>query len=229
MARRRLIAIVVAGALGLATLTGCRLETGSAAYVGATRVSQQQVEDMLAAYQRDGGSLQTADRPQARRSVTAEMVFVAVARRFATEKGYATPAFDYAAAATQSSLPASDPYLRMHVQAVSYQQLLLQNSAAVTPTEADYREIYQRLVAGGLTASYQQIKPELQQINGIGAGLGLRNALTAAAKRYGVELNPLYGDIEYPLVRVSGTSGGTFVLVAVPLGSGGSPAVVDAR
>jgi hypothetical protein len=229
MARRRLITVVAVAGLALAALTGCRLETGSAAYVGGTRFSQAQVDDMLAAYKRDGGALQETDRPQARRSIASEMVFLAVARRYATEKGYDTPAFDYSSAASQSSLPASDPYLRMHVEADAYQQLLLQHSTAVTPTDADFREMYQHLVDGGLTASYEQIKPELQQIAGVGQGLGLRNALSAAVRRYGVQLNPVFGDIEYPVVRVSGTNGGSFVLVSVPLGSGAAPAVVDAR
>jgi hypothetical protein len=229
MARRRLFTALAAAGLALAALTGCRLEAGSAAYVGGTRFSQQQVDDMLAAYQRDGGSLQESDRPAARRSVAGDLVFLALAKRYAVEKGYDKPNFDYNSAASQSNLPASDPYLRTKVQAFAYRQLLLQKSTAVTPTDADYRAMYQRLVAGGMTVSYEQIKPELQQIGGIGQGLALRATLTDAIRRYRVEVNPLYGNVEYPLVSVSGTQGGTFDLVVVPLGSGASPAVVDAR
>jgi hypothetical protein len=228
MAPRRLITALAAGALTLTALTGCRLEAGSAAFVGGTRFTQAQVDGMLAAYTRDGGQLPDTARPQARKSVAGELVFVALARRYAQEKGYPDPTFDYSSAASQSSLPASDPYLQMHVQALAYQQLLLSKADALTPSEADYREMYQRLVDGGLSATYAQIRPELQQISGIGQGLSLRNALTAAVKRYNVVVNPVYGDIEYPLVQVSGTSGGTFVLVSLPLGTGGSPAVVDA-
>jgi hypothetical protein len=229
MARRRLFIALATAGLALAALTGCRLETGSAAYVGGTRFSQQQVDDMLAAYRKDGGQLKESDRPQARRSIAAELVFVEVARRYAADKGYDTPAFDYNSASSQSNLPATDPFLRMQVEANAWEQLLLEKSSAVQPTEADYRQMYQRLVAGGLSATYEQIKPELQQIATIPPGLGLRKELTAAIKRYQVALNPVYGDIEYPLVRVNGASGGTFVLVSVPLGSGASPAVVDAR
>lgn len=233
MVRTRLIAVIAAGALGFTALGGCRVEAGAAAYVGGTTVTQSQVEKVLNALVADGyNGLSDKNRANARRAVMSDLVFVALAKRYAQEKGYDAPSVDYSAASAQThdpQIPATDPYLRTHTEAEAYRQLLLSRSTAATPTDADFREMYKNLTDQGLTLGYDQTKTQLQQVPAVGPGLGLRNALADAAKRYGVQVNPVYGSVDYPLVAISDSNGQAYPLLYLPLGSTATPAVVDAR
>jgi hypothetical protein len=237
MVRTRLIAVIAAGALGLTALGGCRVEAGAAAYVGSTKVTQSQVEKVLNALVADGyNGITDKNRANARRAVMSDLVFVAVAKRYAQEKGYDAPSEDYSAASEQTrnpqtgvQIPASDPYLRTRTDAEAYRQLLLSHSTAATPTDADFREMYKNLTDQGLTLGYDQTKAQLQQVASIGPGLGLRNALDDAIKRFGVQVNPVYGSVDYPLVEISDSNGQSYPLIDLSLGGTASPAVVDAR
>jgi hypothetical protein len=182
----------------------------------------------------DGADIAATRNAQARQAIVQDLVFVNVAKRYANEKGYGAPSVDYATAAQQSGLPANNPYLRTHTEASAYLQLLLKNVRSVTPTEADYREIYQGLVQQGVTGTYDQVKPDLQQITDIGPALGLRQELADPIKRYNVQVNPVYGGTSFPLasVTVNNQQGQrvALTLVTLPLtGTAASPAVVDAR
>jgi hypothetical protein len=226
---RRLLAVVASAGLALAALTGCRLEAGNAAFVGDANVTQVRVDSVVNRLAQDGYKITDANRGDFRKAVVGDLLFTALAKRYAADKGYPAPAVDYQSAAQQSGLPANDPYLRMRVESQAYQQLLQQHSTPVAPTEADFQEMYHRLTAEGVTGSYEQIKPELQRINSIAPGLGLRRDLASAVHKYNVQVNPVFGAVEYPLVQVQDSSGQSFILVTLPLGDNASPAVVDAK
>ncbi|MBO0870386.1 MAG: hypothetical protein J2P15_17665, partial [Micromonosporaceae bacterium] len=206
-------------------LSGCRLDNGSAAYVGDTRYTESRIDGIVAAYKKDGARL--TDERGTRQSIVTELMFLTLARRYAQERHLQIPASDYAPLADQTGLPASDPYLRIHVDAQTYSQgLIRQASPGPAVTEAQYREIYQRLVAQGVQQDYPSIKAFLQQ-NPVGPALAVRDQLAAAGKRYGLDVNPKYGALEYPLAQVSTSAGEIFTLVSIPLGQAGTPAVVD--
>src|SRR5262245_43035834 len=225
---RRLVAVVLAGALGLGGLTACRVaDIGSAAYVGDTRYTQHQVTDVANAYQR---ARVAAGAPQvnqlaAERLMLGYLIFLDVAKRYTEEKHLPKPELDYAGAAQQSGLPATDPYLRTAVAALSYGQPLVQQARPRTPTEADIRAVYQTLVDQGYTESYEVAKPQIQALGNLSPALGARDELAGAARRYGVDINPRYGSVQYTLLSVN-TSNNLLSLVDLPLST---PPVVDAQ
>src|SRR5262249_41655903 len=163
-------------------------------------------------------------RHNARREIVLDLVFVNVARRYVAEQHLKAPAFDYAPIASQLSLPVSDPFLREFVEAQAYAEQLIRRAApGPAVTEAQYREIYQRLRDQGVTADFATVKQALVQ-QSVGPALVARDQLVEAAKRYGVDINPKYGTLEYPLAGIQTTSGSQLVTVAVPFSN---PPVVD--
>src|SRR5215475_9306926 len=192
---RRLVAVVVAGVLGVGGLSACRVtDIGSAAYIGDTRYTEASIDNMIATYERDASAkVSQANRHNARREIVLDLVFVNVARRYVAEQHLKPPVFDYAPIASQLSLPVSDPFLREFVEAQTYaQQLIRRASPGPAVTEAQYQEIYQRLRDQGVTADFATVKQALAQ-QSVAPALVARDQLVQAAKRYGVDINPKYG------------------------------------
>lgn len=224
VAARRLAALAAAGVLAVAALAGCRVETSAdAAYVGGTRYSVSDVNTTLAAYRKSHPSTTPAQLASIRREVAADLVFVDVAKRYAADKGYPAPQVSYANEAHVTGLPDSDPLVRVLAEKDAYLNLLMTRTAPATVTEADYRDIFNRALAGGLVqpGSFQQVVAQLTQVPSIAPAIAVRDALTGAMKRYGVEVNPRYQPMEVPLsTLVDNSTGRRFVAVGVPLGSG---------
>jgi hypothetical protein len=222
---RRLITAAFAGALALAALTGCRFETAAdAAFVGDTRYTQTDVDNILNTLKADGVNFTGVDLGQVRQDIVVQSVFRDVAKRYAQEKGYPAPTVDYGGVAQAlGGVPTSDPFVRAAAEADAYRMLLMSKVKPVAPTDADYHDAYellldQQAVSAGTEA---QVKPQLQQAvsQDLGAGVALRNELTAAMKRYNTSVNPKYLPIAYPLVRVDT---GTAQPAIVELSLGGS-------
>src|SRR6185369_9622917 len=76
--RRRLTAIAVMGALAVVALAGCRTDAGSAAYVGNTRITTDQVNDVI-----DSAPQLSADLTGARQEVVNDLVYLAAVQKFA--------------------------------------------------------------------------------------------------------------------------------------------------
>ncbi len=230
-ARRLVPAAILAVLAGLA-LTGCRTQPGIASYVGDTRLTDNEVEQLVTTIETDvknaGGTLQKEAYGNIRQLVVQLTVFTEIAKRYAAEKGLTLPAQDYETAAQQFGLPVTDPFVKLAVDSDAYRTLLLENAQPANPTEADLRDAYDRVVASGVQEiSFEQLKDQLAALPQLRSGVGLRNELAAAADRYGVSVNPRYQPVEMPLSGVPGQSGEIW-LVALPLGAtGGTPAVVD--
>jgi hypothetical protein len=232
LARRLVPAALLAVIAGLA-LTGCRTQPGIASYVGDSRLTDNEVEQLVTTIETDvknaGGTLQKEAYGNIRQLVVQLTVFNEIARRYAAEKSLTLPEQDYEAAAQQFGLPVTDPFVKLAVDSDAYRNLLLENVQAVTPTEADLRDAYDRIVDAGIQEiTFEQVRDELAALPQLRTGISLRNELAAAADRYGVSVNPRYQPVEMPLTSVPGQSGDAIWLVALPLGAaGGTPAVVD--
>ena len=222
---RRLAPAVLAGCLVVAGFAGCAVESGrSAAYVGATRYSRAQVDRIVAGIVTDGQKIQDSQLPVVRQQVAAALVFLDVAHRFARDSGYGDPDIDYAGEAARFGLPETDAFARLEAQAAGYGQLLVDKATPATPTEAQYREVYANLVAGGATVPYEQVRPELAKVAAIGQSLAARDALRAAMRRYRVRVNPVYGAVAFTLLVVHDGNGNPYRAVVLPLTE--APAVV---
>src|SRR5215813_11322360 len=93
MPRRRLSVVVAAGALAVLALAGCRVEPGSAAFVGDTVLAKADVDRVLDQIKKDV-KIEPGSEGRIRRSIAQGQVFVEVARRYATEQGYGEPTLD---------------------------------------------------------------------------------------------------------------------------------------
>jgi hypothetical protein len=225
---RRLVAVVIAGVLGVGGLSACRFaDNGTALYVGDTRYSEASIDRQLAAYEHDAGTkISDANRHSARRAIIEDLVFVSIARRYVAEQHLKEPAIDYAPFASQLRLPASDPFLRIFVEAQAFtRQLIGRFSPGPAVTDAQYREIYQRLRDQQLQADFATVKAALAQ-HSVGPAIALRDTLVQAERRYGVDINPKYGSVEFPLAGIQTSGGTTLTTVALPLST---PPVADAQ
>jgi len=235
MLRARPLALLAAFALlGGSALAGCKSQPGVASYVGDSRLTDAEVERTVAMIEDDvntsGQALPKEAFGNVRQLVVQLTVFNEIAKRYAAEKGYTLPPQDYKATAQQVGLPQGNPYVKLQTDANAYRQLLYSKSAAATPTDADLRDAFQRAVDAGVLqgATYEQVKPELAQLQAVRNGVGLRNELLNAAKRYGVSVSPRYRPVEMPLGAATTSGGQEIWLVALPLGAvDATPAVVN--
>jgi hypothetical protein len=239
--RRRLTAIAAVGAVALGLLAGCRTDAGSAAYVGNTRITTDQVDTIAEAV--PGQSDLSGPR------VTAAnlSVFNAAAAKYAASKGIPAPDITQdaiAAVANQQgitdpkAIAKARPWLKLEAETGAWVDTLMKSVQATTPTDADLRRLFTELKADfqpGTT--FDQAKAALLQVPNLAQGVALRNQLEPAFKSYNISISPMYANncvkapcpAPYiPLVQLQTQSGGNIDVVNLPLTSGtASPPVVD--
>lgn len=226
--RFRPLGLLLAGLLAVA---GCSSPSPElAARVGDVRLTHEQVDDMLRTIEADAaGALNPDAWGELRQYVVQATVFGEIARRYSAEKGLPAPEFDYEATSRDlGNLPTTNPLVRLATEAEAYRVALLGSAQQLEPTEEQLQDAYQRFaeVVGESVAPYEQVKPQLQGFKEFGAGLWLREELTAAAQRYGVEVSPRYRPLSAPLtVVIGGTQ--QVNLVELPLAGPPTDAVRD--
>lgn len=92
--------------------------------------------------------------------------------------------------------------------------------AGTKPTEADYRDVFDRAVAAGLAtnADYAAVRPQLEQLTDINHYVAQRNVLAAQATTEHIKTNPRYRPLEFPLMTISTNDNRTFEAVSLPIG-----------
>jgi hypothetical protein len=237
MQRVKLEFVGLVALMGVFALSGCQVNPDRAASIGDFSIDHADVDAMVNTIQND---LENAKKPaepygDVRRAVVEFALFNELARRYAKEQGVSVPAIDYAAAARQTGLPADDPFVRLSAEATALRTGLLARARPGTPTEADYREVYDRYkaLAGDQASTYEEVRPQMTALPDIATGVGLRDELLAAASRYGVVVNPRYAPLSVPLTALpigsdsNGQPMGQLTLVSLPLGDQGTGAVRD--
>jgi hypothetical protein len=93
--------------------------------------------------------------------------------------------------------------------------------AGTTPTEADYRDVFERAVKAGLALpnQYDTVKPQLAQLTQINHYVAQRDVLMAQAKADHVKTNPRYQPLEFTLMTISTNTNRTFEAVVLPIGA----------
>ncbi len=231
MARRRLVIAAVAGMLVLAGVTACRPETGSAAFVGSTRISSTQVQDVLDGLKTNGVAIDPTREGEARREVASALVFVQVAKRYADAHDYPAPKIDAQQVASRYELPTTDKFVQLLAQAQGYANLLEQQATPATVSDAEYLAAADLAIAQGVGQAGQResVAAEIksQFADEMGRGVAVRDELTKSIQKYDVSVNPRYAPASTALVSAPTTSGGTVNLVVLPLTAGaGMPAAV---
>jgi hypothetical protein len=244
-ARRRLIAVAALGVLLAGALAGCRSQTGTAAYVGDTRITEAHIDSVVDTVKLDGLNVTNDIRGNLRQFAVRNLAFIALAEQYAASKNITLPPVtdDQAAQFVQTRLnlpssAASSQFFRDWAQADLDESKLAAAETPVTPTDAQLRDIYARAVAGGVTtATFASVKSAIENISGLGQALALQSGLAKTEKANAVQVNPRYypaqqlgrpeQGLDYPLIQVGNPAGQLVDVVVTPLGKPTPAPVVD--
>ena len=247
---RRLAVTAAVAALAATGLTACDRQPGIAAYVGDTRITEARV-DAIYTEARDkltelvaragaangaqaGQAGQPVEMPVTRRDVVTNLVGLDVLRGIAAERNITPTEVPAEQIAQSVGLPVDTEYIRTFAEYRSYLDAFAQSVQPAAPSDADLRDVFDRLRAGGGLSNpadtFESFKgsigPEDQQV--LAQNIGLRNALTDAATAANARVNPRYGDAEMELVTFRNAQGQTQPLVVLSFNADtGEPAVVD--
>jgi hypothetical protein len=195
-ARRAVTALAAAGVAALA-LSACQVQPGAAAFVGGDRISRTEVDKVTDNV--PASVKANVDFAGLREKTVAALVAGDLAGRVAKEQGITVKAADYQGAAQRIGLPASNGYVRAVAQADANINAL--RSAAqpgqLSPTDLEY--LLQVLMVEQVvdaSATVDQYKDQLESPEAKQTAT-VRDELTAAAKKYHVTINPLYGQVVY--------------------------------
>jgi hypothetical protein len=221
------VAVAVAGLVALGALAGCRVEPGTAAYVGTTRYTNADVDRLFTEFTVD---MREKYSGQIRQFIVRNLVDRDLSRRVAADHRISVPAADLTQLATfaqQNKLPPRGQVVRLVAEASTAMDAISPLATPQAPTDADKREVFGQLVAQGQAqpSDWGQAQGALDS-NEMRQALGLRTILAKAAKQYHVTVNPQYRPIGIPL-QFSIAGGQILGEVLVPLNPIASPAVSD--
>lgn len=232
---RRLASVVAVAALAATGLTACRSAPTVAAYVGDDRITEDRVSGVLdeAKQNRITVAGQQAPPEIKRQDVVDTLVGLDVMRQIAGQRGLTPSALDPAQVAQAIGLNTAAEYVALYTE---YRALLNAASKAgkpAQPTEADLRDVYNRLTTGGANPNgvpFEQFKSSIseqdQQV--LAQNIGLRNDLAPQIAQLDTVINPKYTVPELPLVSAQGPDGKPLPLVVLPFAeSTGSSTVLD--
>lgn len=225
MVRRRSIAVVAVAGLALAGLAGCRVEPGTAAFVGGDRISDARVDKIVNEVQAYVQSGQTGD---VRKSVLTWLVMADAGKQYAQAHHIAVKPADTAVFAQQASLPAgteNSQYAKAGAEYSAVMNALAPLAHSIAPSEQDQREAYTNAGAAGQSQPFDAVKQYFTEQT-MGPTVGLRDLLGGVVKDAHVSISPRYGSPQLPLPF---TIGSVQTYLGVPLeATPASPAVVDA-
>lgn len=225
----RTVIVAALSVVAAVALAGCRSQPGVAAYVGGTQYTDASVEQMVGSVQH---LIVEGATGNVRQQIVADEVFVDLAKRYAKEHDYPAPPVDASQVTSHYKLPADNAWAKLMAESDAYRQLLFERADAVTPTDAEVRDIFDRLVAAQVVqaGTYDQIKPQILGLQGLGQALAVKRQLADEAGKAHVTVNPRYQPAELPLLQVPTGSNQNFDAVVLSFGAANaSPAVIPAQ
>jgi hypothetical protein len=246
---RRLASVAVVASLALGGLSACRTEPGVAAYLAAGNITTAQVKrvlddtrDKLAAQkkapdpaaQAGASAPATANVPISGPDVVNTLISHQVLMRLAQRANAQLPnPLPLAQYAQRLGLPADATYVKLYTEVQGLLFVLNQKVQGVAPTDADYREIYDHLVAqkaiepgtdfaqftAGIPANVKQ---------SLGQSVAVRNMVREDVAQQHVKVNPRYEPAEIDVYTERTDSGQDLKLLVVPLSQADSAPVTNA-
>jgi hypothetical protein len=204
-------------------LTGCQSQPSVAAYVGNTRITVDQVNKIVDDYDatsraNQGGGLADTSFGNAREAVLSDLVLTEAVKHYIDDQKLNAPPVDVEAAAQALGQPASSLYVNLFAETQAYFNMIASTSKAAQPTDADLREIYDRIPHGDV--SYDSAKPQIAAIAHLAEAIGARNDIEKMFSRYHVVMNPQYRGTTFHVYSPQLSDGSTIPLVVAPLGTG---------
>jgi hypothetical protein len=206
--RRSVIVAVLVLVAGLG-FAGCgRAQPGVAFYIGDTRYTEKQLDEMV---DEIAAVVPGVDAADLRARAVNALVLRDLGRRVAGEKSVSVSTADYAGTAQRLRLPENAELTRVTAEYAAVAGALVESTGPVPVTDKDIKGIYEVLLAA---EGDQQLKPYDEVANILRADpvlpkvLGVRDLLVAHADKVGVEVNPRYlpltvalGEVPVPLTE----------------------------
>ncbi|WP_198029026.1 SurA N-terminal domain-containing protein [Actinoplanes sp. N902-109] len=231
---RRLASTAVVAILAATGLSACQQSPDVAAYVGDDTITQDrvqkiydQVKDELTAARQQAqqqsssasGGAAALTMPIKQQDVLNTLLSLDVLRRSAQAHGVqaaAEPTVDQVAQSRNFS--PSWEFTKLYTETYQLRAALQSKVPPATLTEADLRDVYQRLIAGGAAdpgTSFEQFSTTLSDQNKqlLQTYVALRNELQTITTDEKVKLNPRYGNQQVTLLSAQSAQGKDVPLV----------------
>jgi hypothetical protein len=161
------------------------------------------------------------DRTEATRDDVITMLILTEAiTAHAEAEGLELPASDPQLIAEEFDMPADSSYVRLAAEFFAVRTALQGTLQPTPPSEADQREMYDNLIAQGVTGTFEEAQQVLT-VEQVGGAVALRDLIVELVDRTEVRVNPRYD----PTYQVLVSLGNVETWLSVPLTDS---AVVDA-
>lgn len=224
---RRLASILVVASLGLGSLVGCQTETGKAAFVGDTTITEDRVDqvydDMVAkaaTQQQEEPTPEPSASPSPspaaepeplvnRQEVVDLLVSLELARQIVKEKNLPPVPEPIApsAVADARKLPADSEYVKLAAEWYELQTVILQNSPRVQLTDEGITKVYDALVKVDVIqpgAPVDEVRKSIAQIPSAVDGIVVASALGTGVDTTDTKVNPKYSPVSAPVFLNTG-------------------------
>ncbi|MEV0454580.1 hypothetical protein [Catellatospora methionotrophica] len=190
-------------AVALLALTACRSNPSVAAYVGDQSFTEDKVNTLTEQAAKVQETAQPGDEAAIRTHVVQLLIYNALCKRVAADKGVKLPA----AEARPSEYETLSQETQACVQALPLDQM--------KPSEEDLRKVYTNGVEAGVldpAKSFEQSQAELAGNPQVAGAIAVYRVLTDAAKAADVSVNPRYRPLDLPVL----TAGERGAVLSVP-------------
>ncbi|HEX6872468.1 MAG TPA: hypothetical protein VF163_15330 [Micromonosporaceae bacterium] len=211
--------LTVGGGLGLAA---CRSEPTVAAYISGDRITEAQIDEIVDDAARtipEGGAV------PARVDVLTTLLMGRVCADLQAKQGFPSGQVTVEQVAQVDRVSKDSRYAAE--RAKTYRCLTgIPKAEAVTPTDAELRDIYQRAAAKGLVETpYNEIKDRLAADRSVQESVAVNRVLTERVAAGQITVNPRYRPMEFTISDL----GSGQPLVVLALGEPASDAVQDVQ
>jgi hypothetical protein len=229
---RRLASVAVIASLALAGLAACRSSPDTVAYIGggdqAVRISNDHVEEIYTdAQAKQTGARKNTDGTETqptqvtRSEIVSTMIGLEVLREYGRQKNITPEPLPAADVADSVFLAPDAKYVPIYTEYLGYMQAILGKVQPSQITEADVRQVYDRLVAAGAVTNtdFQTWAGGLSQQDQqtIGQRVVLQKELQPVAAKMNIDVNPRYPS-EFAVLQTHGRDGRAIPLIVVPVG-----------
>jgi hypothetical protein len=134
-----------------------------------------------------------------RDNVVTMRILTEVAASYAEAAGLEVPAPDYPLIANEFQMSPDSAYVRIAAEFFAARSALASSLEPAAPTEADQREMYDNLIAQGVTGTFEEAQQVLT-VEQVGGAVALRNLIVAEVEAADLQVNPRYAPIYQVLV-----------------------------
>lgn len=224
----RLASILVVASLGLGSLVGCQSESGKAAFVGDTTITEERVteiyDDALAktpaqspAPEATGSPAPDAKPPVTRQEVVDLLVSLELARRVVKDKNMPAAKEPTKPEEIAEALRVSgeSEYVKLWAEWLDLQTVITENTPREQLTDEGIMKVYRALsttgaIQPGLTV--EQVREQFGSAIFAEAAILVSTALSEAAEQSDTRVNPKYDPVSAPMA-VGTQSGPVFYKV----------------